>query len=134
MPRAGHGKYDRLQCALWHLEKVKRDLADLEADKNPGGLLYQKTRETKAWADIKEMEAAKLRGELIPLDVYRQHVSMDYMVIRQNFLSMPARIAPQLEALSRPEIKALLYKRVCEIPQQLSTGKDLEKKRRRSPR
>jgi hypothetical protein len=78
-------------------------------------------------ADLKELEFARLRGKLISVDVFRKHVAANSMVVRQNFLSLAVRIAPQLEGQTRSWIREALHKKVCEILANLATGKDFNK-------
>lgn len=123
MPKAGHGKYAMLPCYRWYAQKLKQDLAD--AQNKAGDLEYEQMRERRATADIKELDLAVKRGQLIPIDTYTKHVAAQFMAVRQNILAVAAQIAPQLEGLSRMEIKTRLQEKHRAVLTQLSEGKDI---------
>jgi len=125
MPKAAHGKYDLLDCWRWYARKLRTDLEEAEKAVTLHSLEYEQTRETKARADIKEMEAARLRGELIPLEIYRQHVASHFTVVRQNILALAGQIAPLLEGLDRIEIKSRLHQKHRNILKALATGEEV---------
>jgi phage terminase Nu1 subunit (DNA packaging protein) len=122
MPKAGHGKYDLLPCFRWYTQRLKQDLSEAG---ETGNLEFEQTRVQRATADIKEMEGAKMRGELIPLEIYKQHVAAHFTVVRQNILALAAQIAPQLEGLDRLEIKNRLHQKNRDILTALATGQEL---------
>lgn len=57
-----------------------------------------RTRRERAEADIAEMNAAKLRRELIRVDAVQAQLATDYATIRDALLQLPPRLAPLLAA------------------------------------
>src|SRR6266568_4383250 len=92
MPKAGHGKYDLLPCFRWYSQKLKQELSD--ASEKAGDLEYEQMRNQRAMADIKELELAEKRGQLIPLATYKAHIGAQFITVRQNILALAAKIAP----------------------------------------
>jgi phage terminase Nu1 subunit (DNA packaging protein) len=125
MPKAGHGKYDLLECWKWYALKLKTELEETKQDVSQHSLEWEQTRETKAKADIAELKAAQMRRELIPIDLYRQRVSAHHSVVRQNMLALPGQLASQLEGLARIEIKARMDKKIKDLLNSLATGKEI---------
>jgi phage terminase Nu1 subunit (DNA packaging protein) len=114
MPREGHGKYDLLACWRWYGQKLRKDIEDA----GEASLLEkEQTRVQRATADLKELELAERRGQLIPMEVFARHLTAAFFTVRQNILALAAQIAPQLEGLDRLEIKTKLHERhrqLCE--------------------
>jgi hypothetical protein len=107
-----HGKYSRVNCLLWYMTKLKNDIS--AAEKN-SDLEFEQTRLQRVTADLKEIELAEIQGELIPLENYTKFVGQRFLQVRQNALSLPAQIAPQLEGQGVAVISATLRKKVDEI-------------------
>ena len=114
MPKAGYNKYNMLECYRWRTKRLANSLKEARSFTNKSGLDREKIRQTAADAEIKEIKAAQLRGELIPLDVYERNVGAVFGFVRQGFLTLPGRAAPQLEGLDRIEIKDRLMKAIRE--------------------
>ena len=115
MPKRARGEFDLVECMRWYIARIKESTAEKVRD-----LAREQIRLTAASAEIKEITAAQMRGELIPLEIYEREVGRMFGVVRQGFLSLPARIAPQLEGLARLEIKQRLADPVREILSALS--------------
>ena len=118
MPKRSRGEFDLVECMRWYIARIKESTAEKVRD-----LEREQIRLTAASAEIKEITAAQMRGEVIPLEIYEREVGRMFAVVRQGFLSLPARIAPQLEGLARMEIKQRLTKPVQEILSVLSEEK-----------
>ncbi|MBN2320896.1 MAG: hypothetical protein JXR49_17585 [Acidobacteria bacterium] len=127
MPKTGRGSYDRLQCLRWYARKLKKDREEIEKKKAPGGLYHEKVRVARAKADLREMEASRMRSSLVPVDICQRNIDIQFAVVRKAFLPVAAQIASQLVGLNRMKIRELLHKRLCEILLRLSTGEDFEK-------
>ncbi len=103
MPRNSRGKYDLYRCVLWYALHVQESMRRREFSQNK-----EAQRLTKVKADLGELELAEKRGQLIPVSIYRELVTTLCTSIRQRFLILPSRIAPQLEGENRITIKAKL--------------------------
>jgi len=113
MPEAGHDKYNLLECYRWRTKKLEGALKEAQST-SKCKLDEEKIRQTAADADIKEIKAAQLRGELIPLDAFERTVGAVFGFVRQGFLTIPGRTASQLEGIDRHEIKERLARAVRE--------------------
>lgn len=121
MPKAGHGRYDLLACFRWYVAKLRDEAKEQELDP----LEQERKRLTMAQADLAEIELAKARGLLIPIETYKQHTLAHLNTVRQRFLQLPAQIAPQLEGEERGTIKVKVRTAVCNVLAVLSTGEDV---------
>lgn len=65
MPRAARGKYDLEKCVRWYVAFLRKtkDRANVNA-----GFEAERTRAMRADASKKEIELARLMGELIPVE------------------------------------------------------------------
>ena len=110
-------------CAFWAARFYREVLRKKElAEGGNKSFVEERRRLTKARADLTELELAKQRGELIPIDFYRELTAAHCMTLRQNFLLLPSRIAHQLEGENRATIKEKLNQAVRGILTALSQG------------
>jgi phage terminase Nu1 subunit (DNA packaging protein) len=69
-----------------------------------------RTRDKVAEANLREMAAAKRRGELIEVAAVRAVLAQDYATTRDALLQIPARMGPLLAAESDPaQVQNLLH-------------------------
>lgn len=125
MPKAGHGRYDRLDCLRWYARKLETDLASVQSRDHD--LEYEQMRERRATADLKELELAEMRRRLIPAEICRQHTAAHFAVVRRNIMAIAEEIAPQLERQTRAEIRARLQQRHRQVLAELATGREATK-------
>jgi phage terminase Nu1 subunit (DNA packaging protein) len=62
MPKAERGKYNRLACFQWYAKKLKGDIAAVQAAHSVGSLEYEQTWVHRAMANMKGMEATRMRS------------------------------------------------------------------------
>ncbi len=122
MPRARHGKYDRLECLMWYSKKLK---CDIDAAGDISDLEREQIRVQRATADLKEMELSDKRASLIPRWLFEKHVQMHFDALRRAILPMAEQVAPELEGLDRLHIKAKLHQKCRDVLSQLATGSDV---------
>jgi phage terminase Nu1 subunit (DNA packaging protein) len=111
MPREDRGKYDLAQCMLWYIRYLQKALERREVPTDDGvgaSLRVERQRLIRTQADHAELDLAVARAELVPIATYEQNVSRQIMAARQHFLTLPARIAPQLEGENRNIIRTRL--------------------------
>ncbi len=116
MPRERHGKYDLGACMAWYIRYLHRkySVQGVEAEETPEEAVTVRTlnaarqRLILAQADREELELARARAELIPVQVYEERVAAQIMQARQRLLALPGRVAPSLEGETRSVIKARL--------------------------
>jgi phage terminase Nu1 subunit (DNA packaging protein) len=64
----------------------------------------QRARLAAAQADLNELKAARLRGELIEADAVQQEWSSILRGLRAGMLAVPSRVAARLPHLSRSDV------------------------------
>ncbi len=110
MPRDGHGKYDLAKCLVWVARRKVKD-GELEGDTPDSlakSLRSQRERLIRAQADREELELARARASLVPVEAVREFITQHNRTVRQRILTLPSRIAHQLEGESRDVIEAKL--------------------------
>src|ERR1700722_7617439 len=129
LPREGRGQYDAVKCMLWYIrylqaaiEKKTVNLADT------GGSVYAGEREERirllrAGADLREIELAKERSQLVTLaDVDAFHTEL-VLTTNARLMAIAPRVAPELLGeTSRVMIQAKLEKAIKEALSTLAKG------------
>ncbi len=116
--RESHGHYDLAKCLL-AVARTKADRLPEPAAEIPG-LTAERERRLRVQRERDEIRLAKERGELIPLETFRAEVSEAFRTVRDRLLSLPARMAPQLEGESRGVIFERLDAEIREMLTSLS--------------
>jgi phage terminase Nu1 subunit (DNA packaging protein) len=81
----------------FQLGPALRELLDHAAgDGANGALMRERVRATKAAADLRELEVAKQRGEVAPIEEFAAVQANTAMLIRTNLLNIPARAVLRL--------------------------------------
>lgn len=102
-------KYPARECVLWAIKEgiVKYSISnntDLDTENLP-----PRERKDLADAQLKELELAKKRGELISLEDIRDQVERIMVSFKAKTLSIPSKIAPVLITCETvEEIKAII--------------------------
>jgi phage terminase Nu1 subunit (DNA packaging protein) len=114
MPREGRGQYDPIKCAAWYIRFLQNALEKKSVPTLDGGFVGEKeerVRLLRADADLKEMELAKQRGQLIALpDVEAAYADL-VLTTKARIMAIPARTAPDLVGeTSRVMIQAKIEK------------------------
>jgi phage terminase Nu1 subunit (DNA packaging protein) len=107
LPRAAYGQYDLGQAMAWYIRHLQAALERREipqVDAVAAALRGERQLLTTAQADLAEAELGEKRGELIPLQLFEERMSLMITSARQRIV-LPSRIAPELEGLNRDEIK-----------------------------
>jgi phage terminase Nu1 subunit (DNA packaging protein) len=119
----GRGKgwlFDTADIAHWLREQaVKNALGDSESiDREEA-----EKRKAIATAQLRELEVAERRGELINVDLAVDVVQRDYAAVRARLLGLPAKMAPEVAVLTTPaEARSVLEREIHEILAELSDG------------
>jgi len=102
-------------------EAAGRSVRDDE-ELNPA---QEKARKDKADADLKELQIAKLRGELVSAEEWDMEQAKVDMEIKSGFLALPSRMARELADESDPrKVQTALDKEVREVLSSLADGDD----------
>ena len=113
MPRKENGEYSLLEIQAWRLARTDSD--------EPGAGWEQKYRKFKAL--LAEIEYKKRIGELLPKDEVEAGMIYQITTVKMQFLSLPQRLAPQLEGLDVASRYALIKDRIEEIIKEFADGK-----------
>jgi phage terminase Nu1 subunit (DNA packaging protein) len=110
MPKAKRGRYDLAQCVTWHTQYLKRQ--SLMGRASNDCVRVARIALLEAQREKLVRENAQCSGQLIPLTVYTKCVATMITTAQAQLLSLPARVAPQLEGESRMVIKERLRREI----------------------
>jgi phage terminase Nu1 subunit (DNA packaging protein) len=102
-----------------------REGRDAEGGATTGSLTSEQVRRryTLANAELKEMQLAEKRGELVSISAVTATLADELTAVRGRLLAMPGRLAGQLAIISDPaEIEAAIDEEVRGALTELSTG------------
>jgi phage terminase Nu1 subunit (DNA packaging protein) len=129
LPKEEKGKYDLGKCMLWYIRYLQ---AALEASgrRDSGeeefiGAREERARLLRAEAELKEMELAAKRGQMVTIaDVEKQYSDLAHS-IRARIMAIPPRLAPEiLGETSRVMAQAKIEKYCKEALAQLAKADD----------
>jgi transposase len=121
-PNRNRKEFPRRDCELWHhQQKEAGSLAEtdgqspLTGEPAPGSKAHWSKRDIQARAEIRELELAKLRKELMPVkDFHSAHVAR--IVATQNGLRvLPRVLPPLLVGKDEREMSVIIGERVNQI-------------------
>lgn len=87
---------------------------------------HERARLAKSKADFQEIENAKASGLLVEKSGVREKIEQQYDAIRQKFLSMPNKIAPQVVGMDPKEAAGFIRAHIIEAFEELSSDAVLE--------
>lgn len=120
IPKAERGRYELAPAVQGYIAYLQDRLAPREGDDDPDRIDYhvEKARKTKAEADIAEMEAAKMRGDLVAAVEMKDTLELVMSEVKTKLLNnAPTRIAARtktekkeasIKAIAKEEISASL--------------------------
>lgn len=100
LPKKLRGKYDRDDCVGWYIRYLQA-LVEKRAIVDEGGKIFATEREERlrllrADADLREIELARERGELVSIaDVERDMADL-ILTTKARVMAVPPRVAPEL--------------------------------------
>lgn len=118
MPRAAKGQYDAGKCLLWYIRYLQDALEKKAVPTGDGtysGLKDERARSIRADAEMKEIELAEKRRDLVHVGVVKKaFVDLVHMT-KARIMATPARIAPDVFGeTSRVMIQAKIEKQLKE--------------------
>jgi phage terminase Nu1 subunit (DNA packaging protein) len=115
MPRKLRGRFEIEECSRWYIRFLQAALEKRAIPTDDGFISEQKerVRKMRADADLKELDLAKQRGELVAIaDVEREMTDL-VLTTKARLHSLPARLAPDLVGEnSRVMVQAKLEKAI----------------------
>ena len=118
-------KYWLLRDVLRHLENQDAgQVATPHAGNGTTEHEAEKTRLTRAKADLAELKERELRGELVQVEAVADFLKTVLSRVRQGVLTLPARAAPKgYDAKSIPELERILREDCEEVLLEISETK-----------
>lgn len=118
IPKAERGRYELAPAVQGYIAYLQDRVAPRPEDGVGIDYHVEKARKTKAEADIAEMEAAKMRGDLVDAEEMREAMDLVVSEVRAKLLNgTPTRIAVRaksekkegvIKAIAKEEIAAAL--------------------------
>jgi hypothetical protein len=104
-----------------------------ETEKNHSGIEKKIQREQlrihRAKAETVEIELARLRGELIPIEIIVREYERELSIIRAAYMALPSKAAKQLVTMNQPaEIFEYLKNEINAILEELSSPSEVRKR------
>jgi hypothetical protein len=84
-------------------------------------LIKAKTERELALAEIKKMEAAKMRGDLVEIRLIKKQIFAEGRRVRDAFLNLPSRISAEIACETEPiDVEQMLDREIRAILEDLS--------------
>jgi phage terminase Nu1 subunit (DNA packaging protein) len=114
LPKEARGQFDAVKCLLFYTRYLQRALEKKAVPILDGGFVgerEERVRLLRAEADLKEIELAKQRSQLIALDDVEQMLTDLVLTTKARIMAIPPRLSPELVGeTSRVMIQAKLEK------------------------
>lgn len=99
LPRKLRGKYDLDASAQWYIRYLQAAIEKKALPLEPGVMAteqQEKIRNMRAAADLKELELARQRGQLISIDDVEKEMADLVLTTKARIMSVAPRLAPEL--------------------------------------
>ena len=117
MPRIARGRYKLLDCVNWYVNKL-RGMVDGEGD-----LSEEKRKLITAQRHRHEIEAERLRGQLLEAEEVASHFNEVGVIFSTQLDALPARAAPQcINQTDTGELVRILQENVRDVRRSTSTA------------
>jgi phage terminase Nu1 subunit (DNA packaging protein) len=114
MPREARGQYDPIKCAYFYIRYLQEALERKAVPTLDGGFVgerEERVRLLRAEADLKEIELAKERGQLVAIQDVEMAMTDLVLTTKARIMAIPPRLAPELGGeASRVMVQAKLEK------------------------
>lgn len=125
IPKAERGRYELAPAVQGYITYLQDRLAPRESDGDPDRIDYhvEKARKTKAEADMAEMEAARMRGDLVDALEMKNVLELVMSEVKTKLLNnAPTRIAARTKAEKKEaQIKAIAKEEIAASLQALAS-------------
>jgi phage terminase Nu1 subunit (DNA packaging protein) len=124
LPKEGRGQYDPVKCMLWYIRFLQAALEKKSVPMTDGtfaGEREERVRLLRADADLREIELAKERSQLVSIADVEQTLMDLVLTTKARITAIPPRLAPELVGeTSRVMIQAKIEKSCKEALHSLS--------------
>lgn len=115
IPKAEHGKYDLVQAVQGYIKFLQERQAGNASQVESLDYHKEKARKIAAEANIAEMTADKMRGNLVELAAVERHAQTVMLEIRERMLTVPERVVSSLVGETNERtIKSILEDEISE--------------------
>jgi hypothetical protein len=131
MPRVARGQFDLISCIRWYVKYLRAKIEERSVKycSEDTATQDQRVRRMRAVADLKEMEVASMKEQLMTLSDIRSGLSDVVLIVKARFRSLPARLSAEiLGESSRLMIQAKIEKGIKDCLNQIADdGKNYPK-------
>lgn len=114
MPKEGRGQYDAVKCMLWYIRYLQAALEKKSVPMTDGtfaGEREERVRLLRADADMREIELARERSQLVAIPDIEQMFTDLVLTTKARIMAIAPRLAPELVGeTSRVMIQAKIEK------------------------
>jgi phage terminase Nu1 subunit (DNA packaging protein) len=114
MPKEGRGQFDPIKCVYFYIQYLQAAIEKRSASMSDGGcagVREERVRLLRAAADLKEMQLARERSQLISLADYEHALADLFGTTETRIMAIPSRLAPELVGeTSRVMVQAKIEK------------------------
>ena len=99
MPRESRGQYDAVKCMLWYIRYLQAALEKKSVPVGDGqyaGEREERIRLLRADADLKEMELAKERGQVVAIQDVEKEMTDMVLTFKARIMAVAPRLAPEI--------------------------------------
>lgn len=122
MPRVSRGEYDLIKCVHWYIAYKDRLIQEARRGKETEGQARQ--RLVIAEANLKELQFAKARGNVIEIDIAKELWAKLVLVFKSRILLLPSKLPTLVLSCTNPnEVRELLEIELMEALHELSQTK-----------
>lgn len=122
MPSAGRGRYDLLACAAWYIRWLRKavEKRTSETGESTSPWRTQRLRIAAAEAELKEIEVARKRGEIVTVDEAARLWTDAMERIRARMISSVSTAAPKVVGVTSIKqangvLEAIVYQALAEV-------------------
>jgi transposase len=121
-PHRNKKEFSRRACELWHYQQKEAGALAESAGPSPAGgepaadlRAHWSKREIQARAELKEMEVARMRAELIPVKEVETRTVYKILACKNRLLSFSRSLPPLLVGKNEREISAIVDEQVRQL-------------------
>ncbi len=114
IPKVSRGRYEMVGAVRGYIRYLRN--LNLQGDVGPADYATQRARLVKARADLAEMEASEMRGELLPAPDVTAAWTEIVALMRARLLVLPDKLAPVVhETTSINQAKDVIKRAIFEV-------------------
>jgi phage terminase Nu1 subunit (DNA packaging protein) len=115
MPKLERAKFDLISCITWYMKYLRTKIEERSVRPGPEitEIQHQKFRRMRVAADLKEMDVALMKEQLMKVEDVRSGFADMVFIVRARFKSVPATLSAEfLGETSRVMIQAKIEKAI----------------------